>query len=143
MENRIEYMCIWMVLSMIGVTASMLNYNLKGDSLKHCLKVCNSKAVVVSAQLSGSVRDIQEDVDLEVYCFDPIDADDESRSSWKDLHALMETGAVKLNENQSISSTFCANYESESICETKSETNSIVKLCLYFPNNLKFETCDI
>ena len=39
MENRMEYMLIWLAMTMLGVITSLINYNLRGESLKHCIQV--------------------------------------------------------------------------------------------------------
>ena len=55
-DNRPEYVAIWLGLSKIGAISALINYNLRKDSLLHCIKVSNSKAVVVIARLKdGSI----------------------------------------------------------------------------------------
>ena len=70
MENRIEYLPIWIGLSKIGVISSLINFNLRGDSLKHCLTVSNCKAVIFSAELAGPLKEIENNVNIEFYCFE-------------------------------------------------------------------------
>lgn len=70
MENRIEYMPIWIGLSRIGVVASLINFNLRGDSLKHCITVSKCKAVIFSAEFSGAIEEIKEGLDIDYYCFE-------------------------------------------------------------------------
>jgi len=69
MENRIEYMPVWIGLSKIGVVSSLVNFNLRGDSLRHCLTVSKCKAVILSAELAPALEEI-EGLDLEFYCMD-------------------------------------------------------------------------
>lgn len=68
MENRIEYVPIWIGLSKIGVVSSLINFNLRGDSLKHCLTISNSKAVIFSAELTGLLSDIKDELNMEFFC---------------------------------------------------------------------------
>lgn len=70
MENRIEYVPIWVGLSKIGVVASLINFNLRGESLKHCITVSNCKAVVFSGELAKPIEEISDIEGIEFYCFD-------------------------------------------------------------------------
>ena len=51
MDNRPEYVAIWLGLSKIGAISALINYNLRKDSLLHCIQVSNSKAVIAVARL--------------------------------------------------------------------------------------------
>ena len=51
MPNRPEYLAIWLGLSRLGVTTALINTNLRGDSLAHCLKVAAARVIVVDASL--------------------------------------------------------------------------------------------
>jgi len=73
MENRIEYVPIWIGLSKIGVVGSLINFNLRGDSLKHCITVSKCKAVIFSGELSHAIEEIKDIGDVEFYCFDQHD----------------------------------------------------------------------
>ena len=55
MENRPEYACIWLGLANIGVTPALVNFNLRQDSLKHCIHVSKAKAVIFGAELSSGM----------------------------------------------------------------------------------------
>ena len=50
MENRLDYCCYWMGLSMIGVVPALINSNLRHESCKHVLTVIKSKAVIFSGE---------------------------------------------------------------------------------------------
>ena len=62
MENRLDYCCYWMGLSMIGVIPSLINNNLKQQSLKHTITVISSKAVIFSSETEGAVSEIASDL---------------------------------------------------------------------------------
>lgn len=70
MENRIEYVPIWVGLAKIGVVTSLVNYNLRGDSLKHCIDVCKCKALVFSRDMTEAVRDIHDRLDVDLFSYD-------------------------------------------------------------------------
>lgn len=70
MENCIEYVPIWVGLTKLGVTVALLNYNVKGDGLKHCITVADCKAVIYSPTLEGSLKDIESSLgSMKYYMF--------------------------------------------------------------------------
>ena len=50
MTNRPEYMAIWLGITSVGVVVSLLNTNLTGASLAHCIRTVSPKRVIVSAE---------------------------------------------------------------------------------------------
>lgn len=58
MENRPEYACIWLGLSMIGVIPALINTNLRLDSLAHSINVIECKALIYGTELSSAVKDV-------------------------------------------------------------------------------------
>lgn len=61
MENRPEFVCFWIGLAKIGVVSSLINFNLKGEPLFHCIQVCEAKAVIFGGEVAGG-KNIQEGV---------------------------------------------------------------------------------
>jgi len=51
MPNRPEYMAIWLGLTSIGVIVGLINTNLAGSSLAHCVKIVAPKQVIVAVEL--------------------------------------------------------------------------------------------
>ena len=54
MENRPEYVGIWLGLSRIGVVTALLNTNLTGERLAHCLREASPRAWLVGLELLES-----------------------------------------------------------------------------------------
>jgi len=54
MPNRGEYLAIWLGITRIGGVVSLLNTNLAGSSLAHCIDVVAPKHVIVAAELVGA-----------------------------------------------------------------------------------------
>ena len=52
MPNRLEYFCIWYGLSKIGVVTALINSQLTGLALAHCLNISGATHVVVDAESS-------------------------------------------------------------------------------------------
>ena len=60
-DNCIEYIAIWLGLSKIGCTTSLINTNLKGDPLLHSFTVVETKLIIsgLSNNLSDNVNEIK------------------------------------------------------------------------------------
>jgi len=50
MTNRPEYFAIWLGITSVGVVVSLLNTNLVGSSLAHCIRIVSPKIIIVSAE---------------------------------------------------------------------------------------------
>ena len=50
MPNRPEYMAIWLGITKVGVVVSLLNTNLVGPSLAHCIRTVAPKLIIVAAE---------------------------------------------------------------------------------------------
>lgn len=69
MENKPEFIFIWLGLSKLGVTVACLNNNIKSKSLAHCITTSKSKSLIVSSELIdnySSAEDLIEE-DLSVF----------------------------------------------------------------------------
>lgn len=53
LENKPEYVGIWLGLSKIGVIVPLINSNLKQKSLIHSITVAKSKAVIFGFELAN------------------------------------------------------------------------------------------
>jgi fatty-acyl-CoA synthase len=60
MPNRPEYMAIWLGLSRLGVTTALINTQLRGDSLAHCLNVATPRHVIVDAAISAGLAEVAQ-----------------------------------------------------------------------------------
>jgi fatty-acyl-CoA synthase len=69
MPNRAEYLAIWLGITRIGGVVSLLNTNLTGASLAHCINIVNPKHVIVASELIGSFASAHSHVaaDLKVW----------------------------------------------------------------------------
>src|ERR1700722_16634022 len=54
MTNRPEYMAIWLGVASVGGVVSLLNTNLPGPSLAHCINVVLPKHIIVAAEFSDA-----------------------------------------------------------------------------------------
>jgi fatty-acyl-CoA synthase len=54
MPNRPEYMAIWLGITRVGGVVSLLNTNLSGASLAHCINIVEPKHVIVASELGST-----------------------------------------------------------------------------------------
>lgn len=52
MESRPLQVALWLGLAKVGVEAALINFNLRRDSLLHCMGVSASRALVFGAELA-------------------------------------------------------------------------------------------
>uniref|UniRef100_T2MBA0 long-chain-fatty-acid--CoA ligase n=1 Tax=Hydra vulgaris TaxID=6087 RepID=T2MBA0_HYDVU len=69
MENCVEYIPIWIGLTQIGIVVSLMNYNLRGESLKHCFISAECKAVIYSLEMDAVLSGISSQMNIEYYCY--------------------------------------------------------------------------
>ena len=50
MTNRPEYFAVWLGITSVGVVVSLLNTNLVGSSLAHCIRIVSPKRIIASAE---------------------------------------------------------------------------------------------
>ena len=56
MPNRPEYLAIWLGITRVGGVVSLLNTNLIGPSLAHCMKIASPRYIIVAAELVDALR---------------------------------------------------------------------------------------
>jgi fatty-acyl-CoA synthase len=56
MPNRPEYLAIWLGITKVGAVVSLINTNLRGSALAHCLDIVEPKHIIVASGLCGEVR---------------------------------------------------------------------------------------
>jgi fatty-acyl-CoA synthase len=56
MPNRPEYMAIWLGITAVGGVVSLINTQLRGPSLAHCIDIVAPKHVIVADEMIGQFR---------------------------------------------------------------------------------------
>ena len=64
MENRIEFLAMVIALNKLGVTAALINTNLSGKPLAHCISVTKSKKCIVGEERSEPLSGVKDELDL-------------------------------------------------------------------------------
>src|ERR1700747_2693496 len=62
MPNRPEFMAIWLGMTRAGGVVALLNTNLAGSALAHCINVVEPKHVIVAAELAGAFASARPDL---------------------------------------------------------------------------------
>jgi fatty-acyl-CoA synthase len=57
MENRPEYIIVWLGLLKVGAIAAFINSNLRGSALAHCLGACDARHLIVESELADAWRE--------------------------------------------------------------------------------------
>jgi fatty-acyl-CoA synthase len=57
MSNRPEYFAIWLGLTRVGGVVALLNTNLTGRSLAHCINIVEPKHIIVGTSLAQALED--------------------------------------------------------------------------------------
>lgn len=63
MENAPDYVATWFGLSKVGIVTALINSNLDGSGLAHCLNIASAKAVISSSTLAGRVKAISDQLE--------------------------------------------------------------------------------
>ncbi|KAL7036209.1 hypothetical protein ACKWTF_008743 [Chironomus riparius] len=90
MENRPEFVAIWLGLSKIGVVIPLINHNLRKQSLLHSLTIANCTAVIFGESLTESITEIKDQIPstMVLYQFND-DINLPTYGNAKDLHTLL------------------------------------------------------
>jgi len=56
MPNRPEYMAIWLGVGKVGGVVSLINTNLRGPALAHCVDIVKPKHIIVASELCDETR---------------------------------------------------------------------------------------
>jgi citronellyl-CoA synthetase len=65
MENRIEFLATIIGLNKLGVTASLINTNLRDAPLAHCVRITNSSKCIFGAELASALAGVKDQLDLD------------------------------------------------------------------------------
>jgi len=64
MENRIEFLASVVAVTKLGAVVSLINTNLRGRPLTHCVSVTESKAWIFGEELSDAIAGVKHDLSL-------------------------------------------------------------------------------
>ncbi|MCZ6852880.1 MAG: long-chain-acyl-CoA synthetase [Gammaproteobacteria bacterium] len=111
MENRIEFLAILVALNKLGIIIGLINTNLRGRPLVHCITVTQSKKCIVGGELASALAEVKAELSLREgndYYFVPDQASDTAPNWAQDLNEIStgstadnpsETAEITLGEN--------------------------------------------
>jgi len=102
MENRIEFLCVIFALNKIGVIAALININLAGKQLTHCISIIGSKKCIYGEELGDALDDVKSELVLregEDYLFVP-DSGANSAPNWAIDLAQLSADSSRQNLSQ-------------------------------------------
>lgn len=65
MENRIEFLVVVTAISKVGAVAGLINTNLTGRPLRHCITVTESKKCLFGAEVADAIGGVVDELELE------------------------------------------------------------------------------
>jgi citronellyl-CoA synthetase len=65
MENRVEFLASFLAANKLGATAALVNTNLTGGPLVHCIKITNSKVCLFGQERLDAIDDVRKDEKLD------------------------------------------------------------------------------
>ncbi|KAI9908845.1 hypothetical protein PsorP6_014572 [Peronosclerospora sorghi] len=68
MENRLEYVLVWLGLAKIGVITALLNTHLQPNGLVHCAKIADTKWMIVGEELAGKLKEVESELAHVTFC---------------------------------------------------------------------------
>lgn len=99
MENRIEFLATIVALNKIGAVGALINTNLRGRQLQHCITLTNSKKCIFGEELGDALHEVKGELALEEgndYVFVP-DAGESAAPNWSSDLLASSASASPLN----------------------------------------------
>ncbi|XP_021121898.1 long-chain fatty acid transport protein 6 isoform X2 [Heterocephalus glaber] len=110
MSNEPDFVHVWFGLAKLGCVVAFLNSNVLSNSLLHCVRTCQPRALVVGADLLGTVEEILASLPTDV-------------SVWG-MEDSVPRGVISLKEKLSTSSE-------EPVPHSHHAVSSLKSTCLY------------
>ncbi|XP_017482804.1 PREDICTED: LOW QUALITY PROTEIN: long-chain fatty acid transport protein 4-like [Rhagoletis zephyria] len=92
LENRAEYVGIWLGLSKCGIITALINTNLKGPSLLHSITVAKCAALIYGEDFYDMIANIASDIPAKLFQFNN-EINKPVRNSAEDLATLLHSSA--------------------------------------------------
>ncbi|XP_076237411.1 fatty acid transport protein 1 [Calliopsis andreniformis] len=91
LENRVEFVAIWLGLSKLGIIVPLINTNLRKTALSHSINISKCQALIYGVDFTDAVSDIADSMDakLTLYRLGHLSNAKTSKLNEKDLIAIM------------------------------------------------------
>ncbi|XP_060517576.1 long-chain fatty acid transport protein 4-like isoform X2 [Cylas formicarius] len=100
LQNRPEFVCIWLGLSKLGVIVPLINTNQRFGSLVHSLDVAKCQALIFGAELADAVTEIADKIDPKIALYQIICNNNAASPDqrYKNLDALLKDASASAPE---------------------------------------------
>ena len=61
-QNRLEYVALWYGLTKVGVIPALINYQLGGAALAHCVNISDARHLIMDSELTESFETAKDDI---------------------------------------------------------------------------------
>ena len=96
MHNRVEYLAAWIGFSKVGVATALINTNLSGAALAHCLSISNAFNVVTDQDCWRAVEEARPFVDRNLMSWVHGLADEDETNDRRDIdNAVRSASSVR------------------------------------------------
>ena len=68
-RNRLEYVAIWFGLTKVGVIPALLNFQLSGPALSHCVNISDAKLFILDHEMADAWKSAKKDVSSDIKVF--------------------------------------------------------------------------
>ncbi len=65
-QNRLEYVALWYGLTKAGLIPALINYQLTGPALAHCVNISNAKSAIIDVELLKAWKSAKKDITAEL-----------------------------------------------------------------------------
>ncbi|XP_026051678.1 long-chain fatty acid transport protein 1b [Carassius auratus] len=90
MESRPLMVALWLGLAKVGVEPALINFNLRRDSLMHCMDVSGARGMVFGAELLDVVLEVKDSLgSLSLFCTGSADVQSLDSLSAQNLDVLL------------------------------------------------------
>ncbi|HWA69328.1 MAG TPA: long-chain-acyl-CoA synthetase [Rhizomicrobium sp.] len=105
LPNAPDYLALWLGLTRIGAVAALLNTNLRGEALGHCMRVANARHTIIADSMASAMDGMVMGaklwwhgeafcVLLDTFCGAPLDEDEKRDVTLNDRALLIYTSGT-------------------------------------------------
>ncbi|XP_022071390.2 long-chain fatty acid transport protein 1-like [Acanthochromis polyacanthus] len=88
LESQPLVVALWLGLAMVGVEAALINYNLRLDSLLHCVKASRARAMVFGTEMTEAVSEVTDSLQSDMILFRAGEQQDEEKLCSREVENL-------------------------------------------------------
>ncbi|KAL0273773.1 UNVERIFIED_CONTAM: hypothetical protein PYX00_006373 [Menopon gallinae] len=91
LDNRPEFVCLWLGLAKLGIIIPLINYNLRDQSLLHSFSVAKATAIIFGTELNDAMKEIAGSLksNVELYRWSESSSNEATNLLGKNLSALI------------------------------------------------------